>query len=43
MAHTKRGSRNQVIPLARMVWVVTMKLRLVMIDETPTMKTPRPP
>ncbi|MNL51077.1 hypothetical protein D3C87_1741450 [compost metagenome] len=39
-AQTKRGKRNQVRPGARIVWVVTMKLRPVRIEEKPTMKTP---
>src|SRR5436190_14924965 len=34
------GIRNQVIPGARMRWMVTMKLRPVRIDENPTMKIP---
>jgi len=38
--HTKRGRRNHVMPVVRMVWIVTMKLSPVRIDEKPTMKTP---
>ena len=34
------GSRNQVMPGARMRWIVTMKLRPVRIDEKPVMKMP---
>ena len=40
MAHTKSGIFIQVIPGARRVWVVTMKLRPVRIDEKPRMKMP---
>ena len=36
------GSRNQVMPGARMVWMVTMKLKPVRIDEKPAMKMPTP-
>ena len=36
---TKRGKRDQVIPGARMVCTVTMKLRPVRMDEKPAMKT----
>ncbi len=32
--------RNQVMPGARIVWIVTMKLSPVRIDENPMMKTP---
>ena len=34
--------RNQVMPGARMVWMVTMKLKPVRIDEKPAMKMPTP-
>ncbi len=40
MAHTNSGNRNQVIPGARIVCVVTMKLSPVKIDEKPEMKIP---
>ncbi len=40
MAHTKSGTRPQLSPRARIVWVVTMKFTAVMIDETPRMKMP---
>ena len=36
------GRRNQVIPGARIRWIVTMKLSPVRIDEKPVMNTPRP-
>ncbi len=36
----KSGSRNQVSPGARILWMVTMKFRPVMIDEKPAMNTP---
>ena len=39
-AHTNSGRRNQVSPGARILWVVTMKLMPVRIDEKPTMNTP---
>ena len=32
--------RNQVMPGARIRWIVTMKLRPVRIDEKPVMKMP---
>ena len=32
-AHTNSGSRNQVMPGARIRWIVTMKLRPVRIDD----------
>ena len=35
---TNSGSRNQVIPGARIWWIVTMKFRPVRIDENPVMK-----
>ena len=38
----KSGIRSQVIPGARMVWMVMMKLNPVRIDEKPEMKTPSP-
>ena len=34
------GIRNQVMPGARIRWMVTMKLRPVRIDEKPVMKMP---
>ena len=34
------GIRNQVMPGARIVWMVTMKFRPVRIDEKPVMKMP---
>ena len=34
------GSRNQVSPGARSLWIVTMKLSPVSIDENPAMNTP---
>jgi hypothetical protein len=37
----KRGRRDQVMPGARRVWMVTMKLSPVRIEENPTMKIPR--
>ena len=40
IAQTKSGSRPQVRPGARIVWVVTMKFRPVRIDENPVMKMP---
>ncbi|MNX72343.1 hypothetical protein D3C86_1036950 [compost metagenome] len=40
-AQTKRGNLNHVRPGARIMWVVTMKLSPVRIDEKPTMKTPK--
>src|SRR6266404_1093794 len=39
-AQANRGSRNQVMPGARMVWMVTMKLRPVRIEEKPLIKMP---
>ena len=36
-AQTNSGSRNQVMPGARMRWTVTMKLKPVRIDEKPAM------
>ena len=39
-AHMKSGNRNQMSPGARNLWMVTMKLRPVRIDEKPTMNTP---
>ena len=38
--HTKSGSRNHVIPGARILCTVTMKFRPVMIDENPAKKMP---
>ena len=40
MVQTKIGMRNQVMPGARMVWMVTTKLSPVRIEENPTMITP---
>ena len=40
MDHRKSGRRNHVSPGARIVWIVTMKLRPVRIEENPEMKTP---
>ena len=40
MLHRKIGIRNQVMPGARIRWIVTMKLRPVRIEENPVMKTP---
>ena len=40
MPQKKSGIRIQVMPGARMVWIVTMKFRPVRIDENPTMKMP---
>ena len=34
------GKRNQVMPSARIVWIVTMKFKPVRIDENPVMKMP---
>ncbi len=39
-AHTNSGSRNHVMPGARMRCTVTMKLRPVRIDEKPVTNTP---
>ena len=38
-AQTNSGSRNQVIPGARILWIVTMKFSPVRIDEKPVMNT----
>ncbi len=40
MHQIKSGRRNQVMPGARIVWIVTMKLIPVRIVENPTTKTP---
>ena len=40
MYHTKSGSRNQVIPGARILWTVTIKFTPVVIEEKPAMNTP---
>ena len=40
MDHRNSGMRNQVMPGARILWMVTMKLRPVRIEEKPVMKTP---
>jgi hypothetical protein len=37
----KRGIRDQVIPGARCVWIVMMKLRPVRIDDIPTRNRPK--
>ena len=39
-AHTSSGMRQNVIPGARMVMIVTRKLSAVMIDEAPAHWTP---
>ena len=39
-AHSISGRRIQVIPGARILWMVTMKFRPVKMDEKPRMKTP---
>ena len=39
-AHTSSGMRQNVIPGARIVMIVTMKLSAVMIDEVPANCTP---
>jgi hypothetical protein len=41
-AQMNSGSRNHESPGARIVWIVTMKLSPVRIDENPVMKAPRP-
>ena len=41
IAQMNSGSRNQVIPGARILWIVTMKFSPVRIEEKPVMKTPR--
>ena len=40
MDQIKSGKRNQVMPGARILWMVTMKFRPVRIEEKPAMKTP---
>ena len=40
IAQMKSGSRNQVMPGARILWMVTMKFRPVRIEENPAMKMP---
>ena len=40
IAQQNSGSRNQVMPGARSMWVVVMKLTPVAIDEKPTTNTP---
>ena len=40
MLQMNRGSRNQVIPGARILWIVTMKLSPVAIEENPAMNAP---
>ncbi len=39
-AHTRSGMRQNVIPGARIVMMVTRKLRAVMIDDAPAHWTP---
>ena len=41
IAHTKSGNRNQVIPGARILWMVTMKLIPVKMELKPTTNAPR--
>jgi hypothetical protein len=41
IAQTKSGIFLQVMPGARSVWIVTMKLRPLTIDERPMTNTPR--
>src|SRR4051794_26316967 len=41
LAHTSRGMRQNVMPGARMVMIVTRKLSAVAIDEAPANCTPR--
>jgi hypothetical protein len=40
IAQMNSGKRNQVIPGARMRWMVTMKFKPVRIPENPLMKIP---
>ena len=40
MAQMKSGSRNHVMPGARILWIVTIKFSPVRIEEKPAMKTP---
>ena len=40
IAQTKSGSRNQVRPGARILWIVTMKLMAVKMEEKTTIKIP---
>ncbi len=40
MAQTKSGNRNQLMPGMRRLWMVTMKLSPVRIEEKPVTKTP---
>ena len=40
MDHRKSGIRFQVMPGARILWIVTMKLRPVRIDEKPITNAP---
>ena len=40
MPQQKSGMRIQVMPGARIVWIVTRKFRPVRIDENPAMKMP---
>ena len=42
IAQTNSGRRNQVIPGARIVCTVTIKLSPVRIDENPLIKIPSP-
>jgi hypothetical protein len=41
MPQMKRGRRRQCMPGARSLWIVTMKLSPVRIDENPRMNTAR--
>ncbi len=40
IAQIKSGKRNQVMPGARILWMVTTKFRPVRIEEKPVMNTP---
>ena len=40
MAHTNSGMRFQVMPGARILWIVTRKLTPVRMDENPRMNAP---
>ncbi len=41
IAQMKSGKRNQVMPGARILWMVTTKFKPVRMDEKPAMNTPR--
>ena len=41
MDQQNSGMRFQVMPGARILWMVTMKFRPVRIDENPRMKAPK--